>query len=119
MRFLDTLFPSTAVGPPDVTVGDLGSTSVMLSWNEQAGVIRYEVSFEYSPTARSLDRETECGSFPHEDTIDVGTATEYTLDGLEEDRRYTITVAAVYTGGSVSSEVMVTTEQAGNINRTP
>ena len=106
-----------AFEPPVVTVvGDPGPTFVMLSWNEQANVIRYDISFGHSPAAGSDDRATRCPSRPDEGTIDTGTVTEYTLENLEEDRRYTITVTAVYTGGSASSEVMITTPQAGNIN---
>ena len=116
------LFPPTAgdpVGPPDVTVGDVGPTSVMLSWNPLSGVTHYNVSFERSPAEGSQGRRTQCGSVPHVDTIDVGTVTEYTLDDLEEDSEYTITVTAVYTGGSASSDPdVITTLQAGNINST-
>ena len=100
-----------------MTVGDPGPTSVMLSWEALPGVIHYNVSFERSPVERSQDHRTQCERFLHEDTIDVGTATEYTLEDLEEDSIYTITVTAVYTGRSASSEPQViTTLQAGKIN---
>ena len=110
---------AAAGDPPVVTGGDPGPTSVMLSWIALPGVTRYEVSFERSPAPGSQDRQTECASSPHEGIIDVGTATEYTLDDLEEDSAYTITVTAVYMGGSASSEPeMITTLQAGNIKST-
>ena len=97
-------------------VGDAGPTSVMLSWEPLPGVTCYEVSFERSPAEGSQDRQTQCGSVTHEGIIDVDNATEYTLDGLEEDSKYTITVTAVYTGGNDSSELQViTTQQAGNV----
>ena len=103
-------------------VGDPGPTSVLLSWDAQPGVTHYEVSFERSPAAGSQDRQTQCAGVPHEGTIDVvGTVTEYTLDVLEEDSVYTITVTAVYTGGfnsSVPNVTVITTEQAGNIKST-
>ena len=100
-----------------MTVGDPGPTSVILSWKALPGVVHYEVSFERSPVTGSRSRTTECGGFEHEGTIDVGTATEHTLNGLEEDSMYTITVTAVYTGGSASSEPQViATQQAGNLN---
>ena len=100
-----------------MTVGDPGPTSVMLSWNALLGVTRYNVSFVRSPAEGSRDRRTQCGGFLHEGTIDAGTVTEYTLENLEEDNMYTITVTAVYIGGSASSEEeVITTQQAGNIN---
>ena len=101
------------VEQPDVTVGDPGQKSVMLSWES---LLHYEVSFERSPAAGSLDRQTRCAGFEHEDTIDVGMATEYTLNDLEEDSVYNITVTAFYVGGSVSNEEVITTRQAGKIS---
>ena len=90
----------------------------MVFWNALPGVTRYEVSFEHSPAPESIDRQTRCRSIPHEATINVGTATAYTLDDLEEDSVYTITATAVYPLESFSSEVMITTQQAGKINST-
>ena len=109
-----SIFPiSTAV---DVTVGDVGSTSVMLFWDAVFGATRYEVSFVRSPIPGSQARQTECASNEHVGFINVGTATKYTLNGLEEDSNYTITVTAVYTGGNDLSEPQViTTQQAGII----
>ena len=112
----NSCFPSITVGPPDVTVGGPAPTSVRLFWEVLPTVTRYEVSFVRSSAEGSQDRHTQCGSVTHEGTIDVGTATEYTLNGLEEDSMYTITVTAVYTGGSSPSDPQVTTtRQAGNI----
>ena len=99
-----------------MTVGDPGPTSVMLSWEALPYVTHYEVSFQRSPAEGSHDRQTQCGSVTHVGTIGVGTATEYTLDDLEEDSIYTITVTAVYTGGNDSSKEVITTQQAGNIS---
>ena len=115
---LDVYSKTSAAGePPAVTVGDPGSTSVMLSWQTLSGVTHYDVSFERSPAAGSPDRQTQCASVLDEDTIDVGTVTEYTLNDLEEDSMYTITVTAVYTSGSASSEPwVITTLQAGIVS---
>ena len=121
-----TYSQTVAVVPPVVTVvGDTGPKSVMLSWEALPGVTRYEVSFERSLTSGFIDHRTQCGMFRHNGTIDVGnaTVTEYTLNDLEEDSKYTITVTAVYvtesyTSRSASSEIVVTTMQAGNINST-
>ena len=110
-------FSFAAVVPPAVTVvGDPGPTSVMLSWIALPSVTHYEVSFERSRSSGFTDRQTQCGSVQHEDTIDVGNATRHTLNDLEEDSVYTITVTAYYPGGSPSSEEVITTQQAGNIH---
>ena len=101
---------SAVAQPPNVTAR--GPTSVMLSWE---ALLYYEVSFQRSPAAGSPDRQTQCRNVAHEGTIDVSTATEYTLDDLEEDSMYTITVTAVYAGESVSNEEVITTQQAGRI----
>ena len=99
-----------------MTVRDPGPTSVMFSWEPLHGVTHYKVSFVRSPAEGSQDRQTQCSGVTHEDTIDVSTATEYTLNDLEEDSNYTITVTAVYTGGSASSEhQIITTEKAGKL----
>ena len=103
------------VDPPVVTVGEVGPTSVMLSWEAQPGVTHYNISFERSPAEGSRHRQTQCAGVTHEDTIDVGNVTEHTLNSLEEDSKYTINVTAVYTGGSASSVPSVnTTQQDGN-----
>ena len=88
----------------------------MFSWQALSGVTRYDVSYVRSPAEGSQDRQTQCASVSDDDTIDVGTATEYTLNGLEEDSMYIITVTAVYSGGSALSEPqLITTQQAGII----
>ena len=99
-----------------MTAGDPGPTSVMLSWEALPGVTHYNVLFERSPATGSQVRQTQCAGAVHEDTIDVGSATEYTLNNLEEDSMYTIIVTAVYTGGNdLSESQVITTQQAGNI----
>ena len=97
-------------------MGDPGPKSVVLSWEALPNVTRYEVSFQRLPAVGSLDRQTQCASIVHEDTIDVGTVTEYTLNNLEEDSVYIIMVAAFYAGGNVSNEEVITTMEAGKIS---
>ena len=109
-----TIHVSIAVEPPNVTVGELGQKSILISWEALPSVTSYEVSFQRSPAVGSYDRRTICQRVEHRDTIDVGKATEYTLDDLEEDSNYTINVTAVYAGRSNSSEMMITTQQAGS-----
>ena len=101
--------------PPDVpmlTMGDIGSTFVILSWNQQLNVDRYTI--EYHRLEGFQSHQTDCGNTEHENSTSVaGNVAEYNLTGLEEDSRYRITITAMNISGSSSSTLDVTTLQAG------
>ena len=60
-----------------MVVGEVGPTSVELSWMEQSGVEIYQVTYEHmGGMINACDDETDSGSMS-------GTATGVTLDNLE------------------------------------
>ena len=105
------LFPILmAVAPLDIEVmGGVGPTSVELSWKEQAGVQSYQVSYE-----RTGGVINNCGSQMPSINVSVS-ATGVTLNNLEEDSVYSVTVTAMSGGDSFSTTIEITTAEAGNI----
>ena len=100
-----------AVGRPDVeVVGEVGPTSVVLSWNEQSEVRSYQVSYEHTGGVIN-----NCGSQMHSGSIS-GSATGVTLNNLEEDSVYSVTVTAMSGGDSFSTTIEITTAEAGNVH---
>ena len=108
---MNMLFPILmTVGSPDVeVVGEVGPISVELSWNEQSGVEDYHVSYE-----RTGGVINSCPHFVDSGNM-TGTATGVTLDNLEEDSVYSVTVTAISTGDSFYTTIEVTTADAGNV----
>ena len=104
---------STAVGFPDVeVVGGVGATSVVLSWSEQSAVESYQVTYERTGGVINVcDDETPSGSVS-------GTATGVTLDNLEEDSVYSVTVTAMSGTDSFPTTITITTAEAGNVHIT-
>ena len=101
--------------PPDapmLTLGDVSSTFVIFSWDQQLKVDTYTI--EYHRLGGFKSRQTECGLIDHENfTSLAGNVAEYNLTGLQEDSNYSITITAMNMGGSSSSMLEVTTLQAG------
>ncbi len=60
-------------------------------------------------------QQVQCPQFHHNGTPSVGTATEYTLTGLEEYSVYTISLSTVSSDGiqSLPARVQITTWPAG------
>ena len=93
-------------------VGEVGPTSVELSWNEQSVVESYQVSY-----VRIRGVINICGYQMPSGSMS-GTSTGVTLDNLEEDSVYSITVTAVSGDDSFPTTIEITTTDAGKVNIT-
>ena len=102
----------TTVAPPEVeVVGEVGK-SVELSWSKQSGVESYQVSY-----VRTGGVINSCPHFVDSGSI-FGTATGVTLDNLEEDSVYNVTVTAMSGTSTFPTTIMITTAEAGNFHTT-
>ena len=103
----------SSVGPPDVeVVGEEGPTSVELSWSEQIGVEGYQVSYErVRGVINRCGHQTSSGSMP-------GNATGVTLNNLEEDSVYSVTITAMSGNDVFPTTIEITTAEAGNVHTT-
>ena len=88
-------------------VGEVGPTSVELSWSEQSGVESYQVS--YGGVINSCGGQTPSGAT-------VGNTRGVTLTNLEEDSVYSVTVTAMSGDDAVPTIIMITTAEAGNVH---
>ena len=97
---------------PLVTLGEVTSTSVVVSWSSQTVVCSYEISFQRATGNEQLG---DCTSFDHSGNVSVGgNITMYNLTGLQEFSTYFITVMAINAAGrNESGPVPVTTTMAG------
>ena len=99
--------PITVVsGQPNVSLS-VTATSISLSWTSGGSEgVSYEVEWQ---------KDTSVGCSDEDQDNTTITDTSYTISGLEEDSRYTITVTASNTAGSseVSNSVTAVTEEAG------
>ena len=93
-------------------VGEVGPTSVELSWSEQSVVESYQVSY-----VRTGGVINHCVHQMPSEAVS-GSATGVTLDNLEEDSVYSVTVAAMSGTGSASTAIEITTAEAGNVHTT-
>ena len=84
------------------------ATSISLSWSVPSGSVVTEYLIEWQ-------RDTSVGCSDEDQGNITITDTSYTISGLEEDSRYTITVTATNTAGNseVSNSVTAVTEEAG------
>ena len=102
--------PCAVPGQPTVSLVSTTATTISLSWSVPSGSVVTEYVLEWHRnTSGGCSDEDQDG-----DTITDG-STNYTISGLEEDSRYTITVTASNTAGSseVSNSVTAVTEEAG------
>ena len=85
-------------------------TSISLSWEQPAGDIADGFVIDYA-------YQGECILFAQENRVIVsGATTEFTLRGLQEFSSYAITVTAVNSGGTNTSDVLtVNTTAAGKV----
>ena len=93
-------------------VGEVGPTSVELSWNDQPKVENYQVSYVRTiGVINRCDHEVLSG-------IMFTTATGVTLNNLEEDSVYSVTVTAMTSTDIFVSTIEITTAEAGNVHTT-
>ncbi len=85
--------------------------SVRITWSRHSEVFGYVIGFERVIGSQQL----QCPQFHHNGTRFVGTATDYTLTGLEEFSLYTISLTTVSSDGiqSLPDSVQITTWPAG------
>ena len=97
------------LGQPNVTVLSVTATSISLSWSvpNTTAVDSYEVMWQ-------RDTSGECSDEDEGSTTITDGSTDYTIEGLEEDSTYMVTVTAVYSIGNANSNMtVVTTSEAG------
>jgi hypothetical protein len=85
------------------------ATSITITWTASADYERFEVTYSYT-----VNRCSATGG-PVTANIDDGSVRSYTLNNLNEDSRYIITVRAFNSGGSSMATVMGNTMTAGEI----
>ena len=103
------LFAVSVPGKPEIaTVTVSTATTISLSWSVPSDSVVTEYLIEWQ-------RDTSVGCSDENQDSTTITDTSYTISGLEEDSRYTITVTASNTAGSseVSNSVTAVTEEAG------
>ena len=100
----------SSVQHPVIDFDSIKATTVSLSWAGAGSVVdSYEVMWE-------RDTSRECPDEDKNSTTITDGSTSYTITGLEEDSRYTITVTATNAAGSAASlPITVTTEKAGEV----
>ena len=100
--------PFAVPGQPTVSLISTTATTISFSWTVPSGSVVTEYLIEWQ-------RDTSVGCSDKDQDSDTITDTSYTINGLEEDSRYTITVTASNTAGSseVSNSVTAVTEEAG------
>ena len=95
-------------GQPTVSLVSAAATTISLSWSVPSGSVVTGYLIEWQ-------RNTSIGCSDEDQDNTTITDTSYTISGLEEDSRYTITVTASNTAGSseISNSVTAVTEEAG------
>ena len=93
-----------------MNVEEVGPTSVELSWNEQSEVESYQVSY-----MRIRGVIYSCAR-PYGSML--GTDSGVTLDNLEEDSIYSVTVTAMRGDDSFPTTIQITTVDAGKVHIT-
>ena len=95
------------LGESNVTVLSVSATSISLSWSfPNASVLdSYEVMWQ-------RDSSGECPDEDEGSTTITDGSTSYTIEGLEEDSTYMVTVTIAYYTGNVNN-VTVATKEAG------
>jgi hypothetical protein len=85
------------------------ATSLTITWTASGDIERFEVTYTYT-----VNRCSATGG-PVTANITDGSMRSYTLNGLNEDSRYTITVRAIYSGESAMATAMGDTMTAGKL----
>jgi hypothetical protein len=89
-------------------VASPAATSLHITWTVSGFIDRFEVTHRYT-----INRCLDAGG-PVTVNINDGLMRAYTLDNLNEDSRYNITVRAINTEGSRMASVIANTSTAGN-----
>ena len=99
---------STSVpSPPSLTIAPVTSTSITVMWSQPGGEIgtTYILSYTY---------QGPCAGAGGGGSVSVGTATQYTITGLQEFSAYTLTInASIGVGSSPPASMLVNTSSAG------
>ena len=99
---------STAVPPtPSLTIAQVTSTSIIVMWSQPGGEIgtTYTLSYTY---------QGPCAGAGGGGSVSVGTATQYTITGLQEFSAYILTItASIGVRSSPPASVLVNTSLAG------
>ena len=91
-----------------VSVSSTTATTISLSWSVPDGLVVREVVWE-------KDTSEECPDKDEGSAAITDGSTSYTIRGLEEGSRYTITVTATNTAGNVfGSTIRRRTSESGN-----
>ena len=85
------------------------ATSLTIAWTVSGSIDRFEVSYSYIVNRCSTQGTSRT------DPISVGSMMSYTLRGLNEDSKYTITVGAINTAGSTMATVTANTLTSGRL----
>jgi hypothetical protein len=85
------------------------ATSLTITWTVSGDIERFEVTYSYT-----VKRCSATGGSVTANIAD-GSVRSYPLNDLNEDSRYTITVRAIYSGGSTMATVMGDTMTAGKV----
>eukprot|EP00731_Ephydatia_muelleri_P019106 Em0011g1146a len=96
------MIPST----PSLTITQVTSTSITVMWSQPGGEIgtTYTLSYTY---------QGPCAGAGGGGSVSVGTATQYTITGLQEFSAYTLTItASIGVGSSPPASVLVNTSSA-------
>jgi hypothetical protein len=83
------------------------ATSLRVTWTVSGFIDQFEVTYRYT-TNRCLDIGGPITVY-----INDGSVRAYTLDNLNEDSKYTITVRAINTEGPTMASVIANTSTAG------
>ena len=102
--------PCAVPGQPTVSLISITSTTISLFLSNTSGSVVTEYLIQWQ-----RDTSVGCSDEDQDSTTITDGSTIYTISGLEEDSRYTITVTASNTAGSseVSNSVIALTEEAG------
>ena len=95
-------------GRPAVSLVSTTATTISLSWSVPSGSVVTEYLIEWQ-----RDILVGCSDEDQDSSTITNGSTSYTISGLEEHSRYTITVTASNTAGEVSNKVTAVTEEAG------
>ena len=102
-------FPSSSPVLPPV-IAQVNSTSITVVWSRTPGKISTTYTLSY--TYQGL-----CAGGGASGTKSIGTATQYTITGLQEFSLYTLTLTASYgVRSSPPTSVMVNTSSAGEVD---
>jgi predicted phage tail protein len=83
------------------------ATTLTVTWTASADIEQFEVTYSYT-----VNRCSDTGG-PVTANITNGSMRSYTLNNLNEDSRYTITVRAINTVGSTRATVIGATKTSG------